>query len=153
MKLLDFPIVKLVLCLVIGIIIGQYITVSVIIALCISCSLLFTTFIIYLTSKRRFTKNIWFGLFAILTTLSIGILVLTLHNERNFKNHYTHTSVFQERTDSKIVLSIREVLKPSSFHDRYFAEVIQVDSNRVRGKVQLNITKDSLNEMVQVDEK
>ncbi|WP_104735530.1 ComEC/Rec2 family competence protein [Hanstruepera ponticola] len=153
MKLLDFPIVKLVLCLVIGIIIGQYITVSVIIALCISCSLLFITFIIYLTSKRRFTKNIWFGLFAILTTLSIGILVLTLHNERNFKNHYTHTSVFQERTDSKIVLSIREVLKPSPFHDRYFAEVIQVDSNRVRGKVQLNITKDSLNEMFQVDDK
>ena len=153
MKLLNFPIFKLVICLVVGIIIGIYTNIHVALAIEISIFLLFITFIEYFISIKRLTKTIWFGVFTVLTTISIGVLILTLHNEKNLKDHYTHTKAFEQNLDSRIVLRIEEVLKPSSFHDRYFADIIQLNSKNVCGRIQLNITKDSLNHVYQVDNK
>lgn len=151
MKLLDFPIVKLTLCLITGIIIGAKTSFTVSETLITSCVLLLATFVSYFISKNKFKKTIWFGFLAFLTTISIGALITKLHNQQNHKNHFSNYYDYNNLNDSRIILKIREQLKPTTYHDRYIANIIQIDSVLVSGKVQLNISKDSTNSKLPVD--
>ncbi len=151
MKLLDFPIVKLTLCLITGIIIGSKTSFTVSETLITSCLLLLATFVSYFISKNKFKKTIWFGALAFLTTISIGALITELHNQQSHKNHYSNYYDYDNLNDSRIILKIREQLKPTTYHDRYIANIIQIDSVLVSGKVQLNISKDSTNSKLPVD--
>ncbi|PNQ75233.1 competence protein [Hanstruepera neustonica] len=151
MKLLDFPIVKLTLCLIVGIIIGSKTSFTFSETMVTSCVLLLATLVNYIISKNKFKKTVWFGLFALLTTISIGILIVNFHNQQNQKKHYNHFYDYENPNDSQIILSIREQLKPTTYHDRYIANIIQIDSGLVHGKVQLNISKDLTNSKLPVD--
>jgi len=117
-KLLQFPIIKLTICLVIGIILSRYVAASILHASIITLLLFIGLLITYLLSKPLFTKNIWFGLLAFLTVISIGVLVVNIHDQRNFKNHYSHFKNFKNGSESFITLKITEVLKPNIYNDK-----------------------------------
>lgn len=152
MKLLDFPIIKLTYCLIIGILLGKFLNPSLIFACSISISLLVLSLTILLTVKNKFKSGIWFGLFTFLTTISIGLLVSNLHNEANYKNHYVQSYDFDSNPETKIIFCVRKVLKSSKYHDRYWVKIIKKDSQISFGKMQLNIVKDSNSFTLQVDD-
>jgi competence protein ComEC len=70
------------------------------------------------------------------------------NNDTNYKNYYQHALEPQ----SSVVLKIQKVLKPSAYHFKYEATVLQVDPFKTRGKILLNISKDSILNPLKVDE-
>ena len=77
----------------------------------------------------------------------IGISSVYVQDTRNYKDHYTNFL----KQEAKIVLRISKVLKSGFYHDKYVAEVIQINENKTRGEVLLNIEKDSLQNRLKID--
>ncbi|WP_298554677.1 ComEC/Rec2 family competence protein [uncultured Algibacter sp.] len=152
MKLLNFTIIKLTICLILGIIIGNLITIPPSISIILTASLLLILLAFYLVAKKQFIKTIWFGLLAFLVMVSVGILTTSLHNQKNFSNHYTKAISTESDSLTKITFRIREVLKPSNYYDKYVVDVLEVDNKNTSGKTLLNIQKDTLQSLLSVDD-
>ncbi len=144
MQLMNFTIIKLTICLVIGIVIGYLFNVPLSLSLCITTSLLVPLFVFYFIAKKRFIKTRWFGLFSFLMMISIGVLTVSFHNEKNFSNHYTNQISIENNTLKTITFRIRDVLKTGKFHNKYVIEILEIDDTKVTGKSLLNIQRDSL---------
>lgn len=152
MKLLNFTLIKLTLCLTIGICIGYAFTIPLRLSVYISSLLLFTLFISYLIARHQFTKTIWFGLICFITTISIGISTYNLHDQKQFLNHYTKYIAVDESVSKPIMLRVRKQLKSGTYYHKYIVDVLQVDTQNTLGKTLLNIQKDSLFNKLKVDE-
>jgi competence protein ComEC len=86
---------------------------------------------------------------ALILFFFIGISAVHIQDTRNYKNHYTNFL----KQEAKVVLRISKVLKSSFYHDKYVAEVLQINKNKTSGKVLLNIEKDSLQNRLKIDAK
>jgi competence protein ComEC len=78
----------------------------------------------------------------------VGIALVYFHNDVN------HPSFYQShfKKESNAVLVIDKVLKPGQNHYKYQASIIEVDHVKTIGKVLLNVSKDSLQELLKVDD-
>lgn len=127
--------------LIIGIILSYYFTISMTISwllLALAFGILLAT---YFISKQLFNPRYYFAVATVLMFIAIGASRLTFVQEIKLKNHYTNF-LQQENT---LVLSINQVLKPSKNYLKYEAKVRQINQLPTRGKILLNIKKDSLN--------
>ncbi|GGK20984.1 competence protein ComEC [Yeosuana aromativorans] len=152
MKLFNFPFVKLTICLIAGIIIGYlyafpFENISYLLGL-----LLATLTITFFIARQQFVKTIWFGIMALVTTVSIGIWTVSIHNPKNFANHYSHFISKDSNTPETITFRVREVLKPNTYYDTYIVDVLKTDEHSVSGKSILNIPKDSTQNTLNVDD-
>lgn len=152
MKLLNFTIIKLTICLIIGIILGYLIKVPFGISLYTTLFLTWLLLIFYLIAKKQFTKTIWFGILAFINMISLGVLTTNTHNQKNFFNHYTHQISLEKDSIKTITFRVREVLKPGNYYDKYIIDLMEVDSSKVLGKSLLNIEKDSLKPALKIDD-
>ena len=152
MKLFNFTIIKLTLCLVIGILIGYFVQISLKSSLFIVSFSFLLLSIAFLILKNKVSKTGWFGIMVFLTTISIGILNSTLQDDRQFINHYSNFITLNDSINSTITFRIREVLKPSNFHNKYVIDVLDIDTKSVTGKSLLNVNKDSTKQLLKVDE-
>lgn len=150
MKILNFTLIKLTLCLITGIITAYFYSFSVKQSLVICISGLILLSGSFLISKSRFTKTIWFGLLGYLTMISVGILTVELHNQVNFNNHYT--KYLQNTAVPETTFRIREILKPTLYDDKYIVDILTLNSHKVSGKTLLNIKKDSANVRPNIDD-
>ncbi|WP_100614195.1 ComEC/Rec2 family competence protein [Confluentibacter citreus] len=151
MKLLNFAIIKLTICLIIGILVGYFFEWPLIWTSYIIIGLLIFLFLSFIISKKQFLKTIWFGLLAFLTMIFIGILTINVHNEKNFSNHYKH---FTSENDSlkTITFRVKEVLKSNMYYDKYIVDLLKIDDLSVCGNSLLNIQKDSTLTPLKVDD-
>ena len=152
MRLLNFNIIKLTLCLIVGVVVGHFIDISLNTALYLSLLLLALFTISFIISKKEFQKTIWFGIIGFASMISIGILTTNYHNQKNYSNHYTQQILKTINTLNTITFRVREVLKPGNYYDKYIIELITLDSKAVSGKSLLNIEKDSLGAPLNVDD-
>ena len=152
MQLLNFAIIKLTFCLIIGIVIGYFGNISLLVSLYATGTSLLLLFIFYSIAKNQFNKTIWFGVFAFLTMIFSGILVTNLHNEINNHNHYTKLLSTEKDSLQTITFRVREVLKPGTYYEKYVIDLFEVENHKVSGKTLLNIHKDSIKTPLKVDE-
>ncbi len=152
MKLLNFTIIKFTACLIIGILTGHYFNISVKLSIYISASFLIVTGVAFFIAKRQFYKTIWFGLSSFFVMISFGIMVSTLHDQKNSNSHYTHVISEEKEADYLFTIRIRERLKPNLYYDKYIANVLQANSSQTSGKILLNLKKDSLPTKLTVDD-
>ncbi len=152
MKLLNFTIIKLTICLILGIIIGYLFDIPLTTSLYVSLSLLVVLFILFLISKKQFIKTIWFGVLAFSTLISIGILTVNFHNQKNISNHYSNYISIKTDTINTVTFRVREVLKPGNYYDKYVIDILKIEDNTVLGKSLLNIQKDSTQHQLNVDD-
>ncbi|MCH4553580.1 ComEC/Rec2 family competence protein [Aestuariibaculum lutulentum] len=150
MKILNFTIIKLTLCLIAGIIIAYLYAFSINLSLILAITGLVLLFFSYVIAKKQFQKTIWFGLLSYLTMICIGISTVTLHNPINSKHHYTKT--LDEDSIPKTTFRIREVLKSNHYYDKYIVDILELNNNQVSGKILLNLQKDSINNKLHVDD-
>jgi competence protein ComEC len=75
--------------------------------------------------------------------ISIGILNIRLHDDQQFRSHFTNQIILPASKSHTITFKIREVLKPSAYYDKYVIEVLDINSKKVSGKSLLNLQKDS----------
>jgi competence protein ComEC len=151
MRLLNFTIIKLTICLILGILIGYLVTIPLSVSFYITLALLAFLIISYLVARKQFIKTIWFGMFTFLMMISAGILTTNIHNQKNFSNHYAHQISLEKDTIKTVTFRIREVLKSGNYYDKYIIDVLEVDGNQVKGKSLLNIEKDTLQKTLKVD--
>ena len=109
------------------------------------CSLIF----ILLISVFIFRKKKGITLIAFILYFFIGVSSVFIQDARNFKNYYNNFS----KQDSKVVLRITKVLKPGFYYEKYIAEVVQLNEEKTRGEVLINIQKDSLKTRFKIDDK
>jgi competence protein ComEC len=147
MKLFAFVPVKLTLLLIIGILIARYFTFD--IDWTLGCTLaLIITLSLYYAFTKQLTSTL-FGSIAAATTIALGILTYQQAQPINNSAHYSKAA-FENNGPWR--LKIKEVLKSSSFSQRYIATVISLDRNLVSGKILLNKKLDTTALTLHVDD-
>ncbi|AUC82439.1 ComEC/Rec2 family competence protein [Lacinutrix sp. Bg11-31] len=147
MKLLNFTIIKLTACLVLGILIAFFIAIPLPTILYATAFLLSLLTLLYFISKNKRTKTIWFGVASFLTMVCIGVLVTNFHDEKLDKKNYTNI----DSAEKLITFRIRTTLKSGNYNDKYIVDILKIAGASVSGKALLNVSRDSLNEALKVD--
>lgn len=151
MKVLDFPIIRLTLCLIIGILLADRFEISIQQVLFFVILLGIILIGIWKLERDRLVKSSIFSILTLLLFIGIGVLSHQLHNPINFKNHYLNYSV-QPASSETLVFQIKEVLKPGRFHDKYVVNLISRDEQSLMGKVLLNVSNNNDLETYAVDD-
>jgi competence protein ComEC len=144
MRVLEFPLARITLAFVLGILFAFYLNPSretVFVVLFLS-GIVFG--IIYFLSKQNAINPLYFGFATYFVALSIGGTAQIISIDSFRKSNYIHQSEIFEKPHYVSII-IREKLRSSSFNDRYIAKVNQIDETQRSGKILLNIRKDSLN--------
>ena len=152
MKLLNFSIIKLTACLIFGILLAYYIDFTLFTILLIAVILLTLYTIGLLVANQRLGQPLWVGIILLATMTSLGSLSFKLHEQRNFKNHYSKYSLITKDTSYTIQFRIREILKPSNYHNKYIIDVLSINNISVSGKSLLNVEKDTIEPIFKVDD-
>ncbi len=140
MKFLRFVPAVLTICLVIGILIGYYWQPKPVIFISLLLANLFILFGVFYFSNRKFGKHFLFNIIAYLLFVNIGISAISIQNIKTKKHFYTNYL----STNNEVQLKIKKRLKPTQFYNKYEAEIIWINQQNSRGKILLNITKDSI---------
>lgn len=78
----------------------------------------------------------------------IGVSATYFNNDSNYSSYYQR----HLKETSTVILKIDKVLKSGYYHDKYEVEIIQIDTIKTRGKVLLNVAKDSTIKVLKVDD-
>ena len=145
-------VIKLTLCLLIGILLGHAIKFPLSFVFLIEGLLLTTLCLLLIFKKRQYFKNIWFGILVFISFVALGALTTALHDATNNRSHYT--SLAKNLTDSNVEITfrIRAVLKSSYYHHKYIIDILNIDKHYVVGKSILYIQKEANDSLLQVDD-
>ncbi|OXA92868.1 ComEC/Rec2 family competence protein [Flavobacterium hercynium] len=144
MKVFDFPLTKITISFVIGILVSYYLQPSLFFAIVTLTVNLLIFIVLHFVCKKHQKLNILFGISALLISSCIGVTTLILQTDTSNKSNYTHfKNAFQE--DHTLTLIIREKLKSNTHNDRYIGILKNIEGQSSSGKVIINITKDNKN--------
>ena len=143
MKVLQFPLARVTLVFILGIVFAYYAQPS---PNLVFASLFLATLLlggVYFWCTKKPYRLRYFGLTVYGLAFTIGVSTQTIHTDSYQKNHYTQIqNVFEQPHIFTLVLN--EKLKSSNSSQRYVALVSQIDKTKCSGKLLLNIRKDSL---------
>ncbi len=144
MKVLDFPLIKITIAFILGVIASYYLHFSISL-ISFSLSLSFIAFcVIFFWNLKRTKKSFLFGTLSCVLAFCIGAFTLISHTENLQKDNYTHCkSVFERK--QPITLILREKLKSNDYSDRYIGLIKTISGKPYSGKVIVNVQKDSTN--------
>ncbi|UFH46882.1 ComEC family competence protein [Flavobacterium galactosidilyticum] len=147
MKVLQFPLARITIGFVLGLLVAYYVQLPVQVVF----SILILTFIVFglLFYFGKNKNSIYFGVATYLLSFIIGISNQIVHTDFFQKSNYIHDSTIFEKPHF-INLTIREKLKNSSYSDRYIAVINRVDKKDQTGKILLNIPKDSASHELEI---
>jgi competence protein ComEC len=144
MKVLQFPLARITIGFLAGILVAYYFQPNPRIVF----SLLFVSFcafvIAYFISKSKIVNPIYFGLSTYFLAFGIGSSSQIIHTNSFQKSNYIHSKAIFDKPHL-VSVTIREKLRSSSYNDRYIVLLNQIDSSVNSGRILLNVQKDSLN--------
>lgn len=147
MKVLDFPLTKITIWFLLGILFCYYCQPSIYIA--ISCFIVglivFSISYFFIRRNKKFIPL--FGINTYFISFFIGVLTLLLHTNSLQKSNYVHCKKAFE-TPEIITFTLREKLKSNTYNDRFTAIVNSIDGKNYSGKIIVNIQKDSLKSLI-----
>ncbi len=148
MKFINFAIVKFAIFLALGIV-AAYLFPFAVSIFSLLPILLVALISLYLYYKNRITENL---IFAVITYTTFFVIGFSGYQNclPNFRKD--HFSNFSSEENQLIQLKISEQLKGDSYNDTYIAEVFQINSNKVKGKILLTIKQDSALASIKPDE-
>ena len=147
MKVLDFPLTKITIWFLFGILFCYYCqpSLDIIISAFIVGIIVFTISYFLIKRNKRFTT--FFGINTYFISFSIGVLTLLLHTNSLQKSNYTHCKEAFE-TPQIITFTLREKLKSNAYNDRFTAIINTINGKNYSGKIIVNIQKDSLKNLI-----
>lgn len=147
MRSFNFVSIKLTVFLIVGIVLGFYLDIAPHIPF-IAIIVLFP--VLYYAHKRQARNDVPFFEFAtLLTTISLGVLVVGLSLSNHLGSHYSHNNFTQNQLWQ---LKVREVLKPNPYTQRYIVEAQALEGNDVTGKIVLSHSVDSTKKNYKIDD-
>jgi competence protein ComEC len=144
MKVLQFPLARITFGFIIGILFPYYLKPEPKIVFVLLFISVITFIFFYFLSKKKHTKNTYFGISTYVLSFFIGATTLIVHTDYFQKSNYIHYEAIFEKPHL-VTVTLREKLKNSNFNDRYVAIVNRINQTESSGKILLNIRKDSLN--------
>lgn len=145
MKIIQYPLTKIILVFVSGILFSFYTSPKpeiIFITILISFAVFLITFLL---SKKDFNQKNYFGISLYILSFFIGTITQTANNDYFQKNNYIHQIQDFEK-EHVIELVIREKLKNSTFSNRYVALVKKIDNQKSSGKIIINFYTNKLTE-------
>lgn len=156
MKFLNTALVKFTFFFVAGILAGFYLEVSLkILFIIVFFCLIFFTFS-FLRAKKLFLQDAWFGTACFSIFFALGMLTTVLHLPENKAQHYTNQLSPKEVQTEKEVLvmgKVTKILNSNPYSHRYIVRLQKIEKQKVRGKILLNIKKDSPGPPLAIDDK
>ena len=147
MKAIQFPLVKITIFFIFGLLLANSISISTEIIFCLIVLLLCASFIIYY--RKATYKWPFFEIIALIISMLIGTSTVLIHDTTRLHNNYVHFNNLNEET-SFFNLTITEKLKKSSNKNRYVATLNSLNSQPVTGKIILNISESKNNDLIDV---
>lgn len=148
MKVLHFPLTKLTISFVIGLIFAHYYTFSSNLIGTLIIGLFLITVLLHLLPKKK-SSTLLFGIISNIMMLLIGITTPIIHNDTSNQKHYTKDKSVYLNSKSIIVV-VKEKLKNSAYANRYVAELKTIDKEERIGSILLNITNPSKTASLQI---
>jgi len=149
MKVLQFPLARITIGFVAGILVAYYFKPAVLVVFSLLFIAVCTFIVAFFVSKRNAVNSIYFGLTTYFLAFGIGASTQIIHTDSFQSTNYIHAkAVFEE--PHLISFTIREKLRSSSFNDRYIVLVNQIDDSLKTGKILLNVRKDSMNHSFEI---
>lgn len=152
MKLLNFTLIKITLCLILGIAFAHYFDIPVKFTLSATLVFISCLSLFLLVEKGRLVKSLGFGILTFLTFIGIGILTYQLHDQQEFDEHYAQHINPRKDSIGTITFRIREVIKPGANYHKYIVDILKINGQPLVGKTLLNVKKDSLFHAFKVDD-
>ena len=140
MRVLQFPLIKITGCFVLGLLLAHYTKppfFDALIAVIIGFIAVVTTY--FFPRKIIVSKN-YFGVATFFTAFLIGVFTLVSNNPTRNKLHYIHF-ISSQNKNCAATITIKERLKSTKVNDRYVAQIISLNRKESCGKVLLNIRK------------
>ena len=149
MKVIEFPLTKITVSFIIGILFAYYYKINpeYIVLILFTGLLTFTVALLY--SKRRNASPIIFGLSTYLLAFIIGLTTQVTHTESNQKNNYINYKALFDKTQN-LEVTVREKLRSSQYNDRYIVLVKKINDSETTGRILLNIRKNSLEQSIKI---
>ncbi|HMI06671.1 MAG TPA: ComEC/Rec2 family competence protein [Flavobacterium sp.] len=146
MKVLQFPLAKITIWFVAGILFAFYANpaASFVFPL-LAIFALFLTVSFYF-SKKNLLQKMHFGLLAYGVSFLIGASTLIVHSGDFQQSNYIHHADNPEK-QHQLEVVLRERLKSSAYNQRYFANVKRIDQKPCTGKILVNLHKDEFGGM------
>ena len=146
---MQFPLTKITLIFVLGIVFGYYGKPSpenTFILILLSFVAFLGTFLL---SKKDFSQKTYFGISLYFLSFFIGVTTQVIHTDYFRKSNYIHQIQNPEK-EHVVEVVLREKLKSSSFSNRYVAIVKQLDNKESSGKLLINFYKSKLTEKLEI---
>ncbi|MDQ6528183.1 ComEC/Rec2 family competence protein [Flavobacterium sp. LHD-85] len=144
MKVLDFPLVKITIAFILGVIASYYLHFSVSTIAFLVLSGFITFCIVFYWHLKRNKKSILLGVLSYFLSFCTGAFTIISHTENLQNDNYTHCKPAFKKTQS-FTLLLREKLKSNDYSDRYIGLVKTISGKPYSGKVIVNVQKDSSN--------
>ena len=136
MKVLHFPLSKITICFVAGILVCHCMKPDCRAVLTFS-GLAFLLFVCtYFFTNKNPKRNFYFGFAVYLASFAFGATTLQIHSGYFQKDNYIHKTKTSDHHLLEVVL--REKLKSSGYKDRYIAIVKTIDHKKSSGKILIN---------------
>jgi competence protein ComEC len=151
MNSLNYPIIKLTFCLLIGILISNYISIS-IYSILGFIGLLTTVLIVthfYCESQKK-TMH-WPSFIVLLVMILIGVFISKIQSATLPESHYTHLDSITDERLHNLEFIIKKRLKPTTYNQRYYVQLLKIDSIPVSGLLLVNFSKTSTKEDLTVN--
>lgn len=142
MKVLDFPLAKITISFILGLLVCYYWQPTIFITgyILIITGLVFS--VLYFLSGKSKRLLLFFGMSTCLISFWLGIITLLLHTDSLKPSNYIHCKKAFEDEQS-ISFTLKEQLKSNRYNDRYVASLNHLNGNTYTGKIIVNIKKDN----------
>ena len=151
-KFLKFVPVQLTIFLILGILIGSWVSFQPIHLIWIFCFLILLLILSYFRADKQFQHTIVFTLLVFSISFFIGVSSITYKSQLNSKLHYTNNSEFTTNNPISVFIKIQKVLKSTTYYNKYEAAVLQLNNQKVIGRVLVTVQRDSIENQLKVDD-
>ncbi len=150
MKTLQYPILKFTVFLAIGILLSDFLDVSISTILGTIGFICFVLIGIHLYCKKHHKTLFWPSLLVLLMMVFVGVFVSKINIPTFSKTHYSHLEKISDNQSHQLEFIIKKRLKPTAYNHRYYVELLKIDSTRVSGTLLMNLDKESTAENINV---
>jgi len=149
MKVLDFPLTKISIWFIFGILVSYYSQPALTILAPAFIFGLIVFAILYFSLRKNKKLIPFFGIATYYISFFIGSLTLILHTDSLQNSNYIHFKKIFE-TPQNITFTLREKLKSNSYNDRFTALINTINNDHYSGKIIINIQKDSIKSSLKI---
>lgn len=148
MKVLKFPLSRIAIWFILGLLASYYFNPSPKIALIFLGTLFIFFGVSYYVSNKQLAQKRYFGIATYVIFFLVGVSSQSLQNKHFSENHYVNK--FQSDKNYFVGATLVEKLKSGASNERYIAEITSLDSLKTNGRILFNIKKDSLNQKLEI---